>query len=462
MPIDTPYNRMVTNEYNQLLRNKVAHEEATYQTVMPSPAGMYVNGYEPVMMGSGVGLYKKECPKGHAVCSCPSGAGISATICGSGRAHGAGEYDRVVGGMNRGLEPAVRVEMALGAGMRGDATSKHGCLDMYQAYAHGGMSFNDRLMQSGMMGHYQQPVNCPRDMSASSIACREGNRPPRRSGPKMPKKTDGTLYHKGVGGRRVANKGQAYNRLLAQEHGNKNKALRQLGNGEGGRRGRPPTGRKGKKGKPGFSFMDAVDTVNAVDSGLNIADRIGLLGEGSAHGRIKKGNKSPLSSGPKKDEKKKDSMYTLDNLVKGIETAEKVGNAVEKVGNLGSKAWSGIKGLFGKGSAHGLAHGGFKPQRGSLSGEKRQMSNNPMVKVFANDYKRHMASKGKGSAHGRAHGGRQTIPAEDRHAEAVRGKVANGRAHGGKSRSEIVKDIMKKMGMAMCEASKYVKQHGLY
>jgi hypothetical protein len=424
MPIDTPYNRMVTNQYNDLIRNKVAHEEATLQTVIPSPAGRYVNGYEPVMMGSGVGLYKKSkaCPKGHEVCSCPSGAGISATICGSGRAHG--EYDRVVGGANLGLQPAVRVELALGAGMRGDATSKHGCLDMYQTFAHGGMSFNDRLKQSGYVGEHNKPPVyttfggriCNRDMSEASIRCREGNKPPTRPGPKMPtKKTDGTLYHKSVGGMSA---NQYYrHRNLVGEHANKNKALRQLGNGEGGKRGR-----KGKS--KGFSFMDAVDTVNAVDSGLNIATNLGLnpFGSGSAHGRIGKNNKSPLSSG-KKDDKKKDSIYTIENLVKGVETAEKVGNAVEKVANLGSKAWSGIKGLFGKGSAHGRAHGGLNvkigPQRGSILGEKRTLANNPMLKAIRKGY-------------------------------------------GGKSRSEIVKDIMKKMGLAMCDASKYVKEHGLY
>jgi len=354
MPIDTPYNRKVTNQYNKLLRDKVEHEEATLQTVMPSPAGMYVNGYEPVMVGSGVGLYKKGkvCPKGHDVCSCGSGsahgsahgAGISATLCGQ------GQYDRVVGGANLGLIPAVRVELALGAGMRGDATSKHGCLDMYQAYNHGGMSFNDKIAQSGIKNPNNQPRrNCPMDMSESSIACREGNKPPRRNAPRMPKKTDGTLYHKSVGGVSAAQHHR--HRHLAAENANKNKALRQLGNGEGGRRGR----------------------------------------------------KKPISSKPPAPPKKEEpkSIYTLENLEKGINTAEKVGNVLgkvvpmvegvaSKVGEYGSKAYQGVKSLFGR---------------------------------------------AKGKAHGKAHG---------------------------KTRHEIVKETMKKLGCSMIDASKHVKANGLY
>jgi hypothetical protein len=499
MPIDTPYNRSVTNQYNQLLRDKVAHEEATLQTVMPSPAGMYVNGYEPVMVGSGVGLYKKgkSCPKGHEVCTCGSGSahgagkahGISATICGSGSAHG--EYDRVVGGNNLGLVPAVRVELALGAGMRGDATSKHGCLDMYQTFAHGGMSFNDRLAQSGIRNPDNEPPRiCPRDMSEASIRCREGNKPPRRAGPKMPKKQDGTLYHKSMGGVRRVDPNErrrdtsfdkprdgtiSYksmggvsaahyhrHRHLAAENANKSKALRQLGNGlaHGGKKGK-----KGKKGKSGFNIKDIGRTLDAVDSSLGIADKLGVLGHGMAHGRISKSNKNPLSSGT--DKKKKESSFTLENLVKGIETAEKVGNAFEKVGNLGSKAYKGVMSLFGKGRTADKGRiakfnqgidvlrkgktsydslkdtidavenfkGGFKPKRGSLGGEPRKLSNNPFVKSYVNDYNRHMASNGFGKAHGKAHGG---------------------------NRHEVVRQVMNEKGLSMIEASKYVKAHNLY
>lgn len=325
MPIDTPYNRMVTEKYNQILRDKVDHEEATYQTVMPSPAGMYVNGYEPVMVGSGVGLYKKNriCPKGHKVCKCDDGLsgsgkahGISATLCGR------GECDRVVGGNNLGLEPNVRVALALGAGMRGDATSKHGCLDMYEKFNNGGM-----MLHGGLTG--QQ-------------------------------------HHR--------------HRHLASENVNKNKALRMLGNGEGGRR------------------------------------------------RIKKpiSSKPPAPPAPPKKEEPK-SIYTLENLEKGVNTAEKVGNVLgkvvpmvegvaSKVGEYGSKAYQGVKSLFGR-------------------------------------------------AKGKAHGATKTIRNEDRHAERVRGVRASGKAHGkahGKSRCEIVKQIMNKMGCSMIEASKHVKANGLY
>jgi hypothetical protein len=405
MPIDTPYNRSVTNQYNQLLRDKVAHEEATYQTVMPSPAGMYVNGYEPVMVGSGVGLYKKgkSCPKGHEVCTC-----------GSGSAHGAGMghgYDRVVGGLkdglftvngirvgrtfapgfgfgsahggNLGLEPAVRVELALGAGMRGDATSKHGCLDMYEAYAHGG-----RI--------------CNRDMSEASIRCREGNKPPTRNAPKMPKRQDGTLYHKSVGGVSAAHYHR--HRGLAPENARRTLALRQLGNGEGGKRGR--------KGKSGFNLKSIGRTLDAIDSGLGIADKLGVLGHG----------KSPLSSDPdNKKKKKKESSFTVDNLIKGIETAEKVGNAFEKVGNLGSKAYKGVMGLFGRGKIADKFNQGVDVLR-----------------------------KGKTSYDSV----KDTI-------NAVEKFKGNGKAHG-KSRSEIVKGVMKKLGCSMIDASKHVKAHGLY
>ena len=142
MPIDTPYNRMVTNQYNDIIRNKVNHEMDTLQTVVSSPAGMYNTGYEPKTVGSGVGLYKKNksCPKGHAVCKC-DGAGYAR---GDGFARGAG-FAR--GGNNLGLQPAVRTELALGAGLRGDATCKHGCLNDHEMMAHGGFNprFNARV-----------------------------------------------------------------------------------------------------------------------------------------------------------------------------------------------------------------------------------------------------------------------------------------------------------------------------
>lgn len=82
MPIDTPYNRMVTDKYNALIRDKVDHEMDTLQTVLPAPAGFDVNGYNPKVMGSGVGVYHKGDGE-RAV-----GSGISATLCGHGNARG--------------------------------------------------------------------------------------------------------------------------------------------------------------------------------------------------------------------------------------------------------------------------------------------------------------------------------------------------------------------------------------
>jgi len=347
MPIDTPYNRMVTEKYNQILRDKVDHEEATLQTVMPSPAGMYVNGYEPVMVGSGVGLYKKNriCPKGHKVCSCDDGLsgsgkahGISATLCGR------GECDRVVGGNNLGLEPNVRVALALGAGMRGDATSKHGCLDMYEKFNNG------------------------------------------------PKLTDGTLYHKSIGG--LTGQQHHRHRHLASENVNKNKALRMLGNGEGGRRGRKnplsskPPANQGRKGQ---------------------------------------------APPPKKEEP---SIYTLENLEKGVNAVEKVGNVIGKVTPMFEGAYNYGKKFFG-----GRPHENMVKQ---MRESKRKTEERK-------------AREGKGKAHGAT----KTIRNEDRHAERVRGVRASGKAHG-KTRCEIVREVMNKMGCSMIEASKHVKANGLY
>jgi hypothetical protein len=126
MPIDTPYNRMVANQYNEMNRAKIAHEMATYQTVMPSPAGAFTNGYEPVV-GSGVGVYHK---------------GDGDRIVGSGNARGGCNechgYGNARGGSNLGLQPDVRVALALGAGLRGNRTSKHGCLDRHDEFNNSG------------------------------------------------------------------------------------------------------------------------------------------------------------------------------------------------------------------------------------------------------------------------------------------------------------------------------------
>jgi hypothetical protein len=135
MPIDTPYNRMIAQRYNDMNRAKVAYVDNHLLDTVSSPAGYATTGYEPRTIGSGVGTYEKKssCPKGHEVCKCGSGvahgAGISATLCGRG---------------NRGLEPAVRVDMALGAGSKKRKASQAELTNLYSelssgsGHAHGG------------------------------------------------------------------------------------------------------------------------------------------------------------------------------------------------------------------------------------------------------------------------------------------------------------------------------------
>jgi hypothetical protein len=127
MPIDTPYNRMVAEQYNEMNRAKIAHEMATYQTVMPSPAGAFVNGYEPVV-GSGVGVYNKG--DGDRIVGSGNARGYARGDC---ECHGGLMFFKR-GGANLGLQPDVRVALALGAGLRGNRTSKHGCLDRHEEF----------------------------------------------------------------------------------------------------------------------------------------------------------------------------------------------------------------------------------------------------------------------------------------------------------------------------------------
>jgi len=65
---------------------------------------------------------------------------------------------------------------------------------------------------------------------------------------------------------------------------------------------------------------------------------------------------------------------------------------------------------------------------------------------------------------GRKHGG--TMGALGRHSEEVHGgRVVGGRKHGGKApsaRGAIVSKIMREKGLSLPQASKYVKEHGLY
>lgn len=118
MPIDTPYNRMIADQYNAMNRAKVAYLDSHYldSGSSASPAGYSNNGYEPRRVGSGVGLYKKthDCPKGRGLCMCENN-----------------EFKKAVGG-NAGLNPNVRASLALGAGLKATKTQRHGTLDQAQ------------------------------------------------------------------------------------------------------------------------------------------------------------------------------------------------------------------------------------------------------------------------------------------------------------------------------------------
>ena len=114
MPIDTPYKRMIANQYNEMNRAKVAYldNHNLDSGSSASPAGYATNGYEPRMVGSGVGKYKK----GKVGCSCGSGC----------------DCEKVYGGNNVGLNPNVRASLALGAGLKATRTQRHGTLDQEQ------------------------------------------------------------------------------------------------------------------------------------------------------------------------------------------------------------------------------------------------------------------------------------------------------------------------------------------
>jgi hypothetical protein len=138
---------MVANQYNDMNRAKIAHEMATYQTVMPSPAGAFVNGYEPVV-GSGVGVYEKGdgdrvVGSGNARggCNeCHGGAYRNPTDLSHLEQYKHRELGPKQGFGNLGLQPDVRVALALGAGLRGNRTSKHGCLDRHDEFNNSGKS----------------------------------------------------------------------------------------------------------------------------------------------------------------------------------------------------------------------------------------------------------------------------------------------------------------------------------
>jgi hypothetical protein len=107
---------MVADQYNAMNRAKVAYLDNHYldSGSSGSPAGLYVTGYEPLRVGSGVGMYKKtrDCPTGSGqLCTCENR-----------------EFKRAVGG-NAGLNPNVRASLALGAGIKGNRIQRHGTLE---------------------------------------------------------------------------------------------------------------------------------------------------------------------------------------------------------------------------------------------------------------------------------------------------------------------------------------------
>ena len=122
MPIDTPYNRMIADQYNAMNRAKVAYLDSHNldSGSSASPAGYATTGYEPRRVGSGVGLYKKtkDCPTGSGMlCKCENK-----------------EFSRAVGG-NAGLNPNVRASLALGAGLKANRTQRHGSLDQTKIFS---------------------------------------------------------------------------------------------------------------------------------------------------------------------------------------------------------------------------------------------------------------------------------------------------------------------------------------
>jgi hypothetical protein len=113
MPIDTPYNRKVAKEYNEMNRSKVSYLDHSLQDVIATPVGKYavpsftgdnmISGMNRTI-GSGVSVYNKTqdkpCPKGHKTCKC--------------------HETELLGGNNPGLNPETRMELNLGAGLGDD------------------------------------------------------------------------------------------------------------------------------------------------------------------------------------------------------------------------------------------------------------------------------------------------------------------------------------------------------
>ena len=413
MPIDTPYNRMVTDQYNAIIRNKVDHEMDTLQTVMPSPAGMYNTGYEPKMMGSGVGIYNKV------------GSGMAR---GEGMARGAysaySGHGRAYGGNNLGLQPEVRAELALGAGLRGNRTSKHGCLDRHD-------EFNGSGKKDCPLGH--EVCNCGMGKARGGFGIQD------------------LLGLIGMGEEEGEIEGGFLSELLSKIG---------LGKAQGAGLARGGFGIKDILGLLGLGVKEG-----RVSGGFlsDILSKLGLVkARGGKGAKGFKPKSAPKKAAPKKapakapakkpdakkpdakkpaakkpeEKKKEESTFTklgnmassaaktAEDVVKGVEKAADIGEKAFKYGKMGLNAYNALTGKAPVGPAPAPAPDAEAPAGSGKRGVNRRL----------------------------------------RHAEAVRGVSANGKARGAASggRAAIVKQIMKKMALPLIKASQYVKEHGLY
>ena len=485
MPIDTPYNRMVTDKYNALIRDKVDHEMDTLQTVLPAPAGFDVNGYNPKVMGSGVGVYHKG--DGDRVV----GSGISATLCGHGNARG---------GANLGLQPAVRVELALGAGLRGNRTSKHGCLDRHEEFngsgkkdcplghevcscgsgsARGGFLGIDKLL--GLLGSGVESGHVNGGF-LSDILAMFGRGSARGGLGKQPAFSNTTRVNArggfmgklfsllgsgvesghvdggflsdimkmfGMGSARGNARGGFYKNPIAASRslvrtgdkitdevrhqtrpaikalkysGNVNRAMSGEGNARGGKGGKAKP-----KSKPSASKPKPKPAAPKPSAPKPSAPKPSAPKPKPTAPKSKPATKKP-------EEKKKPRSWGdfANDTVKGVEDTVK---GIEKAADIGEKAYR-----YGK-LASSFIPKGYMPQ--ALQAPEQAQAPEPAP-----------------DAEAPAGSGKRGVSRRHRHA-AVRGVSANGNARGG-SRASIVKAIMKKLALPLIEASKYVKAHNLY
>jgi len=117
-----------------------------------------------------------------------------------------------------------------------------------------------------------------------------------------------------------------------------------------------------------------------------------------------------------------------------------------------------IKSMHGGRKHGGRKHGGIREMSMPIDTENRISEDMYNQKMASRPVKLGMGSGGR-VVGGRKHGG--TMGALGRHSEEVHG----GRVVGGKApsaRGAIVKKIMREKGLSLPQASKYVKEHGLY